>query len=142
MSRPSAARWPLAGVLVALAAVSAPLASADPGDPPHPVPSWYPNPGPLESAPCTADQVLDAVQEVTPDVWAKLNASDAREGKSMIQARNWLLGYLKNQPGNRRINSKAPNAHEYRPYWINDVGGRMDAVVAACGKFPPGGRQR
>ena len=142
MSRSSVARRSVAGAFAALAMAGAPLAAADPGDPPHPVPTWYPNPGPLESTTCTADQVLNAVQEVAPDVWAKLTAGDEREGKSMIQARNWLLGYLKNQPGNRRINSKAPNAHEYRPYWINDVGGRIDAVVAACGKFPPGGRQR
>ncbi|EFV11983.1 hypothetical protein [Segniliparus rugosus] len=121
---------------------ASPLASADPGDPPHPPPAWYPNPGPLSSTSCTADQVLNAVQEVTPDVWAELNAGDARGGKSMIQARNWLLGYLKNQPGNREVNSKAPNSHEYRPYWINEIGDRMGAVAEACGKFPPGGRQR
>ncbi|WP_041407373.1 hypothetical protein [Segniliparus rotundus] len=115
---------------------------ADHGDPPHPVPSWYPDPGPLASTSCTADQVLNAVQQVAPDVWAKLNAEDERGGKSMIQARNWLLVYLKNLPGNREVKTKAPNSHEYRPYWINDIGDRMGSVTAACGKYPAGGRQR
>lgn len=133
---------PLIGTIAALAVVCAPAAAGEPGDPPHPAPGWYPNPGLLQNTPCTADQVLKGIQESVPDVWNQLNAGDSRGGKSMIQARNWLLGYLKNQPGNREVHSKAPKSHEYRPYWLDDIGARMSAVVANCGKYPPGGRQR
>jgi hypothetical protein len=135
-------RLPTAIALAAMAVAGASFASAEPGDPPKPAPSWYPDPGPLQFTPCTADQVLKAVEEVAPDVWASLNSADQREGKGVIQARNWLTMYLHNQPGDREVKSNAPNQHQYRPYWINDVGNRMNAVTAACGKYPTGGRGR